>query len=124
MPRKLTGKTFVTTGCFEHNIGSLIYDAGGTYDRLQASTDFLIVGKSAGSKYIKAKSLGVTILTEQEFLDYLNGGELPSQEVEVLPAQQLLGEVRSVLQHEPSSKVWHQLVDLVDRCDPENVAIL
>ena len=30
-------------------------------------TDFVIAGEAAGSKYDKAKSLGVTILSEEEF---------------------------------------------------------
>ncbi|MFR4051492.1 MAG: BRCT domain-containing protein, partial [Clostridium perfringens] len=30
-------------------------------------TDFVIAGEATGSKYDKAKSLGVTILSEEEF---------------------------------------------------------
>ena len=31
------------------------------------NTDYVIVGEKAGSKLTKAKQLGITILTEQEF---------------------------------------------------------
>jgi len=34
-------------------------------------TDFVVVGEDPGSKYEKAKALGVKILTEEEFLNML-----------------------------------------------------
>lgn len=34
-------------------------------------TDYLIVGENAGSKLTKAQTLGVTTLTEQQFLQML-----------------------------------------------------
>ena len=34
-------------------------------------TDYLIVGENAGSKLTKAQDLGVTTLTEQQFLQML-----------------------------------------------------
>jgi DNA ligase (NAD+) len=39
--------------------------AGGSVSR---NTDFLICGEKAGSKLSKAQSLGVKVLTEQQFL--------------------------------------------------------
>jgi DNA ligase (NAD+) len=33
------------------------------------NTDYLICGEKAGSKLNKAKTLGITVLSEQEFLD-------------------------------------------------------
>ena len=37
-------------------------------------TDFVIVGKDPGSKYIKAQQLGIKILNEDEFKKMINTG--------------------------------------------------
>ena len=37
-------------------------------------TDFLIVGEAPGSKFAKAEKLGITILTEQQFLEMIDNG--------------------------------------------------
>jgi DNA ligase (NAD+) len=39
-----------------------------------SKTDFLIAGERAGSKLAKAEKLGVTILSEEEFVTKINGG--------------------------------------------------
>ncbi|MDO8619985.1 MAG: NAD-dependent DNA ligase LigA [bacterium] len=72
----LFGKTFVLTGTLEslsreeaeRRIRELGGDPSGS---VSAKTDFLVAGESAGSKYEKAKKLGVQILNEQEFLKML-----------------------------------------------------
>ena len=67
------GKTFVLTGTLE-NMGrkeaqTIIERLGGkNTTSVSASTDVVIVGKNAGSKYTKATSLGITIWTEEEFI--------------------------------------------------------
>jgi DNA ligase (NAD+) len=66
------GRTIVVTGKLEHftrdtinaKIGALGAIAGSAVSK---STDYLICGEKAGSKLDKARSLGVTILTEAEF---------------------------------------------------------
>ncbi len=45
---------------------------GQTAGSVSKKTDFVIVGESPGSKYFKAKELGIRILDEQEFINKLN----------------------------------------------------
>ncbi|MDZ4993126.1 NAD-dependent DNA ligase LigA [Clostridium perfringens] len=66
------GKTVVVTGTLENysrtsikeKLESLGAKVAGSVSK---KTDFVIAGEAAGSKYDKAKSLGVTILSEEEF---------------------------------------------------------
>lgn len=65
------GKTVVLTGTLANytrdEAKALIEKAGGRVTgSVSKSTDFVIAGENAGSKYDKAQSLGVTILTEVE----------------------------------------------------------
>jgi DNA ligase (NAD+) len=68
------GRTIVATGKLEHftrdSLGSKIVSLGATAgSSVTKDTDYLICGEKAGSKLAKAQELGVTVLTEQEFLD-------------------------------------------------------
>lgn len=67
-----SGKTFVLTGTLQNHTRSgasaLIKERGGkTSSSVSKKTDYLLAGSDPGSKFDKAKSLGVTILTEEEF---------------------------------------------------------
>lgn len=71
------GCTIVVTGKLENftrtgindRITSLGAQAGSSVTR---KTDYLICGDRPGSKLVKAGELGVTVLTEQEFLDMIS----------------------------------------------------
>ena len=84
VPQTLAGLTFVLTGSLVES--GMTRDEAGA--RLKArgakvsgsvskKTSFVICGEAAGSKYDKAVSLGVPVLTEQDFLRILETGEVP-----------------------------------------------
>ena len=67
------GKTFVITGTLptlsRDQASELIREAGGSVTgAVSKNTDYLLAGDNAGSKLDKARELGVTILSEEEFL--------------------------------------------------------
>jgi DNA ligase (NAD+) len=69
---KLAGKTFVFTGAltaFERDEArSLVESLGATTaSSLSKKVDFVVVGEDPGSKFDKAKELGIKTLTEEEF---------------------------------------------------------
>jgi len=69
---KLAGKSFVFTGGLANRsreeAGALVGQHGGKVSgSVSKKTDYVVVGTDPGSKYDKAKELGVTILSEAEF---------------------------------------------------------
>ncbi|HDZ76465.1 MAG TPA: NAD-dependent DNA ligase LigA [Candidatus Omnitrophica bacterium] len=74
----LTGKTFVFTGELlrfsRTQAREIIRRMGGdSAASISKNTDFLVTGKSPGSKLNKANKLGVKIITEQEFEKLIGG---------------------------------------------------
>jgi DNA ligase (NAD+) len=70
--QKLAGKSFVFTGGLvnrsREEAGELVQQHGGKVSgSVSKKTDYVVVGTDPGSKYDKAKELGVTVLTEGEF---------------------------------------------------------
>ena len=68
-----TGKKVVLTGSLSHfersEAKSIIERLGGkTVDSVSKKTDIVIVGENAGSKYDKAISLGIKIMSEDDFI--------------------------------------------------------
>jgi DNA ligase (NAD+) len=70
--QKLAGKSFVFTGGLANrsreDAGELVQQHGGKISgSVSKKTDYVVVGTDPGSKYEKAKELGLTILSEAEF---------------------------------------------------------
>ncbi|HVH72318.1 MAG TPA: helix-hairpin-helix domain-containing protein, partial [Candidatus Dormibacteraeota bacterium] len=69
---RFAGKTFVFTGGLANRTreeaGAIVVGYGGKVSgSVSKKTDYVVVGMDPGSKYDKAKELGVTILSEGEF---------------------------------------------------------
>jgi DNA ligase (NAD+) len=74
---KLKGKTFVITGTLEkmsrEEAKKKIKELGGkTTESVSKLTSYVVVGNEPGSKYDKAKTLGIEILSEAEFLKIIS----------------------------------------------------
>ncbi len=70
--QKFAGKSFVFTGGLANRsreeAGELVLQHGGKISSsVSKKTDYVVVGTDPGSKYDKAKELGVSILSESEF---------------------------------------------------------
>jgi DNA ligase (NAD+) len=78
IPQKLKGLTFVLTGTLSsftrEEIKDKIEQAGGHVgSSVSSKTDYVVAGEDPGSKYNKAKKLGIKILNEDEFKEILEG---------------------------------------------------
>lgn len=73
---RFVGKTFVLTGSLDKysrdEASEIIEKFGGkTSSSVSKKTSYVLAGEDAGSKLTKAQNLGVTIITEQEFIDMI-----------------------------------------------------
>jgi len=76
----LAGQTVVVTGTLatfdRDGIESYIVKLGGKASgSVSKKTSFLVAGENAGSKLAKAKDLGVTVMTEAEFVEKFGTGK-------------------------------------------------
>ncbi|MEG0070392.1 MAG: NAD-dependent DNA ligase LigA [Raoultibacter sp.] len=84
LPQTLAGLTFVLTGSLVKS-GMTRDEAGGQLKArgakvsgsVSAKTSYVICGEASGSKYDKAVTLGVPVLTEDDFLTIVATGEVP-----------------------------------------------
>jgi DNA ligase (NAD+) len=72
-PGKLWGKTVVVTGTLKdfsrQQAEQAIREAGGKVSgSVSKKTDYVVVGESPGSKLEKARSLGVEVIDEEQFV--------------------------------------------------------
>ena len=75
--QKFSGKTIVVTGKVEpytrDEMNSLIASLGAVAgSSVTRKTDYLVCGEKAGSKLSKARELGITVLTPEEFFRMAN----------------------------------------------------
>lgn len=73
---RFAGKTFVLTGALEHftrdEAGAVIEKFGGkTSGSVSKKTAYLLAGENTGSKYTKAVSLGIPIISEADFMEMI-----------------------------------------------------
>ncbi|HAS84932.1 MAG TPA: hypothetical protein DCS23_02590 [Candidatus Yonathbacteria bacterium] len=74
--QRLSGQTFVLTGTLSTMHRDIAKDkiralGGEIAESVSSKTNYVVIGENPGSKYNKAQLLGVTVLTEQEFLKIL-----------------------------------------------------
>jgi len=80
---RFTGKTFVFTGAltrFSRPEAQAMVEAEGGHaaGSVSKKTDYLVAGADAGGKLEKARTLGVTVLSEDEFLHLMAGEPAPT----------------------------------------------
>ena len=132
MQVQLEGKVFVFTGKLtkmtRHEAQSLIASKGARIGKsVGTKTDYVIVGERPSGKYIKAKNMGIPILSEDDFKALMEGDEVEVEDIGAAgdrSIDELLGELRSVMDGAPSAPMWEAIVRLVDECREEDVATL
>ena len=76
---RFAGKSFVFTGTLtqmkRNDAIAAVEERGGKKSSsVSKKTDYVVAGEDPGSKFTKAQQLGVTILTEAEFVEMLSQG--------------------------------------------------
>jgi DNA ligase (NAD+) len=74
VPQKLKGFSFVITGTLSQftrqEVTEFIQSRGGSVTgSVSSKTDYLVVGENPGSKFDKAKSIGVAVISEEDLIE-------------------------------------------------------
>jgi DNA ligase (NAD+) len=77
-PKPLAGRKFVLTGTLEHysreQAAELVVSLGGSVSSsVSKKTDFVVAGAAPGSKFDRARELGVKVINEEEFRRLIAG---------------------------------------------------
>lgn len=83
---RLTGKSFVFTGSLSRftrdEAKRLVEDEGGSVvSSVSKKTGFVVAGEEAGSKLVRARELGLQVLSEQEFMELLEQRDAESSDI-------------------------------------------
>ena len=92
LDNRFAGKTFVFTGeltRFDRKAAEALVErmGGKASSSVSKKTAFVVAGENAGSKLQKANTLGVTVLTEEEFLAMTEGEDAAEESREELPVK-------------------------------------
>ncbi len=90
--KKLKGKKFVFTGSLKSmtrgEAKAIVEDMGGeVLNTVSRNIDYVVVGENPGSKYEKAKKLGVKIINEREFLRLIG---MEKEDGEIIPLDKFM----------------------------------
>ncbi|MDY5585624.1 MAG: helix-hairpin-helix domain-containing protein, partial [Arcanobacterium sp.] len=81
-PQTLVGYVIVATGKLENFTRDSVKEAieahGGKASSSVSAKSILVAGEKAGSKLRKAQELGIPVLSEEQFIEFLETGELPN----------------------------------------------
>lgn len=92
------------------------------------ATDLLVSSGRPCEANDRAKSLGIRIITQEEFERMLEGEPLPCEDVkpDAMSVNDAFGQARSVMQGDQGdyATMWTRLVSLIDVCEPESLAPL
>ncbi len=133
MNHTIEGKKFCITGTLDHYTRTTaqraIMEAGGLIAKsVGPKTDFLVVGRMAGSKLTKATSLGIPVIEEADLESFLKGEVVEVDEQVVVfgdaSVRDLIGEARAALDGHPDSATWSSIVEIVDSCAPSELGAL
>lgn len=130
----LKGSTFCVLGRFSsyrsaQAVGDALALGGGGFSRrlLLKTTAMIYGGDESTNMTNRAAARGLPVLNEADLLNLLEHGQV---EVDHEPPREaggsdsldvLLGEVRGVLANAPSREVWAGLVEILNRCSPEQM---